>query len=854
MGLLEREEELAALRGGMDALRAGHGRLLLVEGPPGIGRSALLSEAERLARARGLAATRVHAVESDATAPMALAVGAATAYIIDDAQWLDAATLDWLIGVEPELATRPALVVLALSTDGPAIATERFLRLRTAAEVEVLRPAPLSPAALDLLAGDAERAVAETVAEESAGIPLVAVELLAGGGSVTDRLQLWLARRMGRLGPDAGALARAAALLGGAVPLHRAAGLAGLERERAEAAADALTRASLLAGGEPLRFAAEAFRRSLLEAMAPYARARGHYEAARALAQEGAPAGEIADHLLHVHPGADPWVVEQLRHAARDGAPSPAARYLARALAEPPPGGDRSDVLIELALAEEAGGVPGAVDRVAEAFELASNTRDRSLLLAARVREQVRAARFREAAELADSELSGGDVDAAVIPSLTAGYLHGAALDAAHTGDADLYLAPFVAAAREGNHPEDPTICAHVARRLAVLGDPLQVVSGVAEHAFAAHMSSGVRDPLSWAMGFAALLQADLVDQLDRQATAGIALATERGDAPLQAEMRSWRALARVRTGRLVAAEADARGALAQATAASPLLFARCSLALVWARALLGDARGATEGLSTFDAVGDVGVPAVFRSFAEGQAAGARGDPAAAQAAFEAANVQLEEALGPARTLALPVAAEAALAAARAGDSHGAGKLAALELERVRPGGRAGQVGLAVHARALASDAGDRTALLTESEALLRHSPARVAHARALLDLGRVRREAGDADGAREALHEALDLADRCDAAGLVGQGLGELRACGERPRRAARTGIRALTPAERRAAELAAGGDTNSVIAGTLVVSLKTVEGHLHNAYRKLGVESREQLRAALAPVDYHR
>jgi DNA-binding CsgD family transcriptional regulator len=137
---------------------------------------------------------------------------------------------------------------------------------------------------------------------------------------------------------------------------------------------------------------------------------------------------------------------------------------------------------------------------------------------------------------------------------------------------------------------------------------------------------------------------------------------------------------------------------------------------------------------------------------------------------------------------------------------------------------------------------------------LLRHSPARVAHARALLDLGRVRREAGDADGAREALHEALDLADRCDAAGLVGQGLGELRACGERPRRAARTGIRALTPAERRAAELAAGGDTNSVIAGTLVVSLKTVEGHLHNAYRKLGVESREQLRAALAPVDYHR
>ena len=65
----------------------------------------------------------------------------------------------------------------------------------------------------------------------------------------------------------------------------------------------------------------------------------------------------------------------------------------------------------------------------------------------------------------------------------------------------------------------------------------------------------------------------------------------------------------------------------------------------------------------------------------------------------------------------------------------------------------------------------------------------------------------------------------------------------GARPRRLVLTGWSSLTPAEARVAAMAALGNTNAGIAATLVVSLKTVEGHLARAYNKLGIHSRKKL-----------
>src|SRR5262249_14757285 len=120
-------------------------------------------------------------------------------------------------------------------------------------------------------------------------------------------------------------------------------------------------------------------------------------------------------------------------------------------------------------------------------------------------------------------------------------------------------------------------------------------------------------------------------------------------------------------------------------------------------------------------------------------------------------------------------------------------------------------------------------------------------HARALIELGAALRRSNQRAAAREPLREGLDLAYRCGAGRLAQRATDELRATGARPRRASLTGREALTPSERRVAELAAGGMTNPEIAQAVFVTLNTVEGHLRHVYQKLSVSSRKQLPAAL-------
>jgi DNA-binding CsgD family transcriptional regulator len=55
------------------------------------------------------------------------------------------------------------------------------------------------------------------------------------------------------------------------------------------------------------------------------------------------------------------------------------------------------------------------------------------------------------------------------------------------------------------------------------------------------------------------------------------------------------------------------------------------------------------------------------------------------------------------------------------------------------------------------------------------------------------------------------------------------------------------LTPVEERIARLAAAGQTNREIAGSLFISVKTVEDNLSRIYRKLGIRSRAQLGALI-------
>ena len=134
---------------------------------------------------------------------------------------------------------------------------------------------------------------------------------------------------------------------------------------------------------------------------------------------------------------------------------------------------------------------------------------------------------------------------------------------------------------------------------------------------------------------------------------------------------------------------------------------------------------------------------------------------------------------------------------------------------------------------------------------MLERTPARLELARTVVDLGAALRRANQRVAAREALQRGMDLAHRCGADALVDRAHGELAATGARPRTFARTGADALTPSERRVAQLAADGLTNRDIAQALFVTTKTVETHLGSTYRKLTITNRAGITAALAAVN---
>ena len=130
----------------------------------------------------------------------------------------------------------------------------------------------------------------------------------------------------------------------------------------------------------------------------------------------------------------------------------------------------------------------------------------------------------------------------------------------------------------------------------------------------------------------------------------------------------------------------------------------------------------------------------------------------------------------------------------------------------------------------------------------LERSPSRLEHARALIDFGAALRRQGMRAEAREPLREGLAMVERFGARRLERQARSELEASGARLRRPALSGIAALTPSERRVADMAADGMSNREIAQALFVTVKAVKFHLHNAYGKLDVASRGELPAALA------
>jgi DNA-binding NarL/FixJ family response regulator len=189
----------------------------------------------------------------------------------------------------------------------------------------------------------------------------------------------------------------------------------------------------------------------------------------------------------------------------------------------------------------------------------------------------------------------------------------------------------------------------------------------------------------------------------------------------------------------------------------------------------------------------------------------------------------------------------AALALALLGDHDGARATALAELDDVRAFGAARPLGVTLRAVGLVHGGTEGIDFLRASVQSLHATSAVLERAHSHLALGAGLRRAGRRSEACDELGIALDLASQCGARPAVARARDELHIAGARPRRDRRTGVDALTPIERKVADLAADGRTNREIAQSLYVSLKTVEGHLSHVYAKLAITRRADLPAAL-------
>jgi DNA-binding CsgD family transcriptional regulator len=951
MRLLEREEEVRRLTAAVEEAASGRGRMVLVEGAAGIGKTRLLECAREAARERGMEVLSARASELDrdfpfgvvrqlfearvASSPDPLLRGAAAlaapivggapgtgggalsdfhglywlvanlaeagpvTLVVDDVHWADSRSLRFLRFLLPRLEELPVLVAVGARPGEPGADREALDALATDPVTVVVRPGPLGAHSVRELAsatlGEADPVFTDACREATGGNPFLLRELLRelaadgvapSGDGVEVVRQLappTVARavlvRLGRLGDDAVALARAVAVLGDGTPLHRACAVAGLEpltappasSARASVAsgavaaaapsaagaeiAAALAGADILAPARPLAFAHPVLRAAVYSDVEAGALASLHRRAAEVLAAEGAGADAVAVHLLATEPSGDPFVVSTLREAAaramtRAAAPT-AVAFLRRALAEPPAPDERGDVLFELASAEvEAGSPLEATEHYEEGVRVTSDPRSRALHAREQAVALMAAGRGDEAFDLMKRAML--DVEA-VDPDLAL-VIEGNAVGIAR-GQRER-----IRWAHERLERHRGKLTGATAGERLLLGTqahldafsrscrtPASDLADVAERALADDRL--VDDALSPPMLFAldVLMLADRIEPARRVLDRAVEDARRRGSAPSFAFSSGMRCGLLARQGELVSAEADGRGwaepafeqgwFLAQPNGLGSLI------AVLIDRGELEDA----EWVARHTRVAD-GRPS--QSLALARVMHARARLLAAQGDVERAREEIAR-LGPrrARWNTYPTLVPWVLVApALAGEDAERERADAEAMLREAHDWRTPRaIGMAQHALGLLTGGDDGIELLAEACSVLDGSPAPFEHARALCDLGAALRRSNRRADARPPLRQALDLADACGARPLAERARQELRAAGGRPRRPRISGVDALTASERRVAELAADGLSNPEIAQALFVTTKTVEGHLGSAYRKLGIKTRGELPSAL-------
>ena len=431
-------------------------------------------------------------LEAESEAPFAvmhglywLAVNACAAgpllVAVDDLHWADQASLRFVLYLADRLAGLPVALALSWRAAGTGDGASRLARLEQIAADGVVSLTPLRQSGVrTLLIQEFETAPAERFAEAchavtggNAFLLRELIQQLRADGIGPDEeaaaqvaalgprsVARAVALRVARLGPAAGELARAAAVLGDGAQLRHAAVLAGVGLADAAAAADGLAGIGVFEPGTPLRFVHSIVRTAVHDDIPRAGRGLRHAEAARLLAAEGADLDAVCAHLLVCEPAGSAEVVERLQAAAARavgrGAPESAAAYLRRAMAETADVSLRAVLARELGLAEKVLGDPAAAEHLRESLRLTSDpamraavTPDLAELLLLGGQWEAGTAMVREAlAELTDRDVPSGEPATAAVARLESWWAGLSAYDPSLVGELDQRLGELRSAAR----------------------------------------------------------------------------------------------------------------------------------------------------------------------------------------------------------------------------------------------------------------------------------------------------------------------------------------------------------------------------------------------------------------------
>jgi DNA-binding CsgD family transcriptional regulator len=655
--------------------------------------------------------------------------------------------------------------------------------------------------------------------------------------------------RIGRLGRDCDHLAQAIAILGPGAPLRHAATLADLDRAAAESAADRLRAADVLAPERELDFVHPIVHEALLAELPAARRAALHSGAASLLVAEDAPADRVAAHLLSAEPYGEAWVVDALRAAARQamarGAPDAAASYLRRALAEPPAGAARLEVLLELGRAEALLPADDAFPALREALELAREPAERVRVGQELAHALLSVGRGDSVRALVEALLDdSAHLDDDLVEHLDAHLLGGGATDLTATRRIVERTAPRLARGRAGE-VTNPLMLAALASTGVVTGLSALEASGFARQALGDERL--LRHLIPYGGAARVLTWTEQFDDAGPAQAVGLAEAQRRGSAPMFMHASTVCSVTSLRLGELAQAEDHAQRAFELAREIGSAHFAAMFLIpILVERGRLDEARAILDALPLGEA--ELRVWQGVGVLAErGRVRIASGDLDAGVADMLEADRRMTAA-GCHLSILVEWAATAVGTLARLGRADEAAAVAQRELAHATAFGAPRRRAIALSSGGGLDGGEDGLAQLRAAVELLTGSPARLTRAQAVVNLGIGLHHRGDALAAREPLATGLDLAQQCGAVALAEVARAELVATGARPRRTSLRGPGALTPAELRTAEMAASGMTNREVAQALFVSTKTVETQLSQAYAKLGIGSRAELGGALA------